>query len=184
MLPTREIPGRYELVDEEPAERALVDEAQFRPGVGEADADVQVPFVRRGGGAHQQLPTHAEVAEQALVRVGQRQPQVLPAPSCSAEAVPTQALRKVTAEMAANRSGMTHLNVSDDAPGHPFREAGADGLDLWKFGQCSGPRGLVGSGVAGPGPQQPIRGCRRGLLGLFLVAPGACREQLATDAGL
>ena len=72
--------SRDELVEQHPAEGALVDEAQLGPVVGEADPHVQVLLVRRPGGLDQQLAAHAEVADQALVAVGERQPQVLAAP--------------------------------------------------------------------------------------------------------
>lgn len=92
------------VVQRQTAEGALVDEAQLgvarrallrRLRLGEADTDPQVLLVRRGVRLHQQLAAHAEVGQDRLVRVLQRQPQVLAAAARDADAVPLQPVREV-----------------------------------------------------------------------------------------
>ena len=58
-----------QLVEREAAERALVDEPQLGPVVGEGEPDPQVLLVRRAGRLDQQLAAHAQVREQRLVLV-------------------------------------------------------------------------------------------------------------------
>ncbi len=134
-----------QLVDQHAAEGALVDEAQLRPLVGEADPDVQVPLVGGVGWLDEQLTAHAQVRHHALAGLVERQPEVLPAPRGAEDPArrrggrrSRQRRRQVAADrprMATPRPSATVR--SDDPP----RQAGADGLDLGKLRHRSGSAG-------------------------------------------
>ena len=111
----------------QPAEGALVDEAQLGPAVGETDPDVQMVLVGRVGGPHQQLPAHAEMRDQRLVRgvrrgvarvgaVGtvERQPRYLPAPRAGRPRAAPGSARQIggAAGMAPDRPRMPDLDAA------------------------------------------------------------------------
>src|SRR4029078_1973554 len=83
-----------EVAEREAAEGALVDEAQLRAAVGEAEPGVQVLLVARGGVLDQQLPAHAQVQDQAE-RVAEVEPEVLAAPANGVDAASGQAVGEV-----------------------------------------------------------------------------------------
>ena len=73
-----------ERVHRQPAERALVDEPQLRPVVGEPHPDPQVLLVGPAGVGDEHLPAHPEVGEHGVVArraAVELQPQVLAAPA-------------------------------------------------------------------------------------------------------
>ena len=120
--------------DGQPAERALVDEAQLRAAVGEREPDPQVRLVRASRLPHQQLAAHAEVGEHARRRrPSQRQPQVLAAPAgagrgCGRASRDGEVV--AAAGVPAYRAGVGDVDVGDGAAGDPPLEAAADDLDL------------------------------------------------------
>lgn len=71
-----------EVVDMEPAESTLIDEAQFAIAVVEPDAHAQVRTVVVTDFRKQQLPAHAEVGDKCAAVI-EREPEVLPAPTGS-----------------------------------------------------------------------------------------------------
>ena len=64
--------------DRQPAERALIDEAQLRPVVVERDPHPKMRAGRRRWLEHQQLAAHPEMRKHGVTGI-QRQPQVLSA---------------------------------------------------------------------------------------------------------
>ena len=132
------------------------------------------------GRVHPELPAHAEVRQQG-VAVGERQPQVLPAPGGLGERAAGQRGGEVVGagEVAAYGPGVQDLDPLDAGAGHGVGQPTPDGLDLRKLRQGPGPRragrpralGGVLDGLALLEGGEREGG--RVLLGLLLVAPGA-----------
>ena len=103
-------------VEGEPAEGALVDEAQLGAAVGEAEPGVQVLLVGRGGVLDEQLAAHPEVQDQAE-RVAQVEPEVLAAPAHGGDAAPGEAVGEVlrAGDVAAGDPVAAQLDVGDGA---------------------------------------------------------------------
>src|SRR5690606_34986504 len=121
--------------DEQPAERALVDEPQLVTAVGEREAHSQVLLRGCRRRHHQQLTAHAEVADQDVRRV-QRQPEVLAAPADGLYPATGEPGHQVggAGDVAAHRAGMEGLDGGERAAVDPAVEALPDDLDLGQLG--------------------------------------------------
>ena len=135
---------RDERVDREPSERALVDEPQLRPVVGEPHPDAQVLLVGSAGVGDEHLTAHAEVGEHGVVACGpavELQPEVLAAAARLGDRPTGQAGGEVgvAREMAAHRARMGDRDVGDRALAHVLGEAAPDDLDLRQLGHARPP---------------------------------------------
>ena len=131
-------------VQGQPAEGALVDEAEFGgEGVVEANADAQVLLVGCALRLDEQLAAHAEVRENGSGLVGERKPEVLAATLRQPDPVPLQPCPEVLAarDVPAHRARMQHLYVGDDPSADPALQTASYDLDLGKLGHVDPPDG-------------------------------------------
>jgi hypothetical protein len=135
------------LLDGQPAEGPLVDEAQLAAAVGEPEPGTQVHLVGLVGLLDEQLAAHAEVRDQrpvgrAAVGLGHRQPQVLAAAMGGGEGAAGERADEVLGalEVAAHRPRVVHLDGGDGAAGDPAVQAAPDDLDLGQLGHVRRPR--------------------------------------------
>ena len=126
----------HEVVERQPAERALVDEAQLAPAVGEREAGAEVGLVRRVAGLDQQLAAHPEVGDQGGVAAVETEPEVLPAPRGRRHGAAAQPGLEIgaTTLVAADGARVQHLRLGDRATRDPPLEAPTDDLDLGQLG--------------------------------------------------
>jgi hypothetical protein len=125
----------HEVVDEEAAEGALVDEPQLRAAVGEVEPDAQVLLVGCAFRLDQQLAAHAEMGEQRDVRVrlvGQLEPQVLAPALGRGDRAPGEPAGEVgrAEQVPPDRPRVEHPDGRDRAAGDMPIEACAHHLDL------------------------------------------------------
>jgi hypothetical protein len=122
------VAARY---DQQPAEGALVDEAQLPAAVGEAQPHVQVLLQRAVARHDEQLPAHAEVPGQGVAGV-QRQPQVLAPPLRRQDGAPGEPADEVvgTRSVPAHRARVRDLHLLDRASRDAALQPEPDGLDL------------------------------------------------------
>ena len=176
--PGSSAPSRHE---QQVAERALVDEAQLGPAVGEGEPDPQVRRQRPVRLADQQLAAHAQVGRAARRR-RRGSHRYLPRRRAPATARPASAGGEVggAGQVPADRARVQHLDGRDGAAGHPALQAAADGLDLGQFRHASG--SAASEPAAGRGWAGSSAGTRgRGLLAAaasalmaFQAASAAC----------
>ncbi|GAA3081808.1 hypothetical protein GCM10020254_27740 [Streptomyces goshikiensis] len=133
-------------MEREPAEGALVDEAELGAGgVVETDPDPQVLLVGGVGGLYEQLPAHAEVAEHGQVPPREGQPEVLPPPLGHSDGLAPQPRGEVHASggVPAHGPRVQHLDVLDGPPCHPALQSAPDDFDFGQLGHV----GSSGSGA-------------------------------------
>ena len=169
----------------QPAERALVDEAQFGPPSVEDEPDPQVRSSGRPAGGDEHLAAHAQVREHRVVR---------PSPSPSQRYFPRRRTAVIVrpARRAAKSSpparwrrtarGCSHLDARDPAADDVAGQASPDDLDLGQLRH----RRLVDPGLAplpdaGLGRQGPPGELGGPLLGLLLGAPVPEPQRPAAD---
>jgi hypothetical protein len=134
------------LVEREPAEGPLVDEAELgAEGVVEADPDAQMLLVGCVLGLYQELAAHTEVAEERSGPVVQRHPEVLAAAHGRPEAGAAEPGHEihVAREVAADRTRVQHLDVGDGAAGHPALQTAPYDFDLGQLGHGGAPEGTA-----------------------------------------
>ncbi|BDZ56129.1 hypothetical protein GCM10025870_32020 [Agromyces marinus] len=135
--------GRHEAIDRHRAEDALVDEVDpelAMLGVLEVQPDPRMAVVARVvARAQQQLPAHAEVADQCGAS-GQRHPQELAAPHRGLDALAGQQRLEIAGcrVVPLQRPGVEHLDPGDVRARDRRREPRTDDLDLGKLGHVSG----------------------------------------------
>src|SRR5690606_27456294 len=109
---------------QQPAERALVNEAQLRPTIGEGEPHPQMRARRSRTVDHQHLPGHAEMAEDGVAGV-QREPEVLPAPPHRGDGAAGERGGEVgpACGVAPYGAGVQHVDRLDLSPDHPLGKA-------------------------------------------------------------
>ena len=88
------------------------------------------------GANDEELTAHAEVGEQRVVAVGEREPEVLASTAGRLEPTAAQAIGEVgrTGDVSAQRARVAGVDVGDGAADGVLLEPAADDLDLGELG--------------------------------------------------
>lgn len=127
-------------VDGEPAECALIDEAELPAVVLESEPDSEMRLVQGGRRLDEQLPTHAEVPDDGALTVD-RQPEVLAASARSVDLHTDQGSGEVggTGRVPPDRARVQHLDRGDAQAGDMLGKPSTHDLDLGQLGHRTQP---------------------------------------------